>query len=117
VIVTSGLASAKYFPSIVATGQSVGAALGALGGIEIIKAESSSETKCETYASPPKCRFGDYQGAAIDADPTDETSAWIGCIVDPLRPSNIYINILVVTRRKKHGDASGVHRSSNIIFL
>lgn len=74
-----GITSTEVFPSLVATRQPIGSIPNTLDQPILIKAGQSFTSSCDNPAieENPTCRYGDYFGASIDADPTDIQNAWI----------------------------------------
>jgi hypothetical protein len=65
-------------PSLFATGQPANGMTNSVDRIDLIKAGSSSAKQCYTTDDGRIiCRFGDYFGASIDADPVDKNAAWL----------------------------------------
>jgi len=65
-------------PSLFATGQPANGTTSSVDRIDLIKAGSSSANQCYQGGNGRIiCRFGDYFGASIDADPVDKNAAWL----------------------------------------
>jgi hypothetical protein len=74
-----GLSSSNVFPSFAATRQPVESNSTTLDPPILIKEGESFTSACDNPSTVenPTCRYGDYFGASIDADPSDSTNAWV----------------------------------------
>ena len=78
-VLSFGISSSEIFPSLVVTRQSAGNSPNTLDQPELLRAGSSFSRSCDNPAEVefPTCRYGDYFGASIDADPVDVHNAWV----------------------------------------
>lgn len=78
-VLAFGISSSNVFPSFAATRQPAESNPATLDPPILIKAGSSFTSACEdpSTVSDPTCRYGDYFGASIDADPSDDKNAWV----------------------------------------
>jgi hypothetical protein len=78
-VLAFGVSSSDIFPSLVVTRQSAGSNEKTLDEPELLRAGSSFSRSCDNPAEVefPTCRYGDYFGASIDADPVDVHNAWV----------------------------------------
>jgi len=82
VVIEFAASSSTIFPSLYATGQTLGAASNTFDPVKSIKQGSSPNTSG---------RYGDYQGAAIEADPLDVHGAWIAGEYNPTTSWSTFI--------------------------
>jgi hypothetical protein len=77
-VLVFGLSSSNVFPSFAATRQPVENNSNSLDPPILIKEGSSFTSSCDPpTVEEPTCRYGDYFGASIDADPSDNKNAWV----------------------------------------
>jgi hypothetical protein len=78
-VLSFGISSSNIFPSFAATRQPAGSSANTVDQPVLIKAGFSFTQLCEsgTPDEPPTCRYGDYFGASIEADPLDIHNVWV----------------------------------------
>lgn len=78
-VVSFGASSSNIFPSLLVTRQPTGAPPNSLNKPMAIKPGLSFTRYCDNPQEEqfPTCRYGDYFGASIDADPVNIHNAWV----------------------------------------
>lgn len=75
-ILISGYSSSKLYPSLMATGQGLNSPVESVIPPTKILEGGQSHGQCSSSGPCSEVRYGDYFGASLDADPSNENRAW-----------------------------------------